>query len=130
MSQSEQKVVQYLNEAHATEVGLVRVLRSQIAVTPRGSYRTGLEQHLRETQTHAERVRTRLGELGPAGNPLLAGIGFMESALSQTLALWQAPLDLLRGASGQERVLKNAKDTCATEALEVATYTALEHLAD
>jgi rubrerythrin len=54
----------------------------------------------------------------------------MESALSQTLALWKAPLDLLRGASGEEKVLENAKDTCATEALEIATYTALEHLAD
>ena len=32
MSQSEQKIVQYLNEAHATEVGLVRVLQSQIAM--------------------------------------------------------------------------------------------------
>jgi hypothetical protein len=37
MSQSEQrkeqKVVQYLNEAHATEHALVRVLQSQIAMT-------------------------------------------------------------------------------------------------
>jgi ferritin-like metal-binding protein YciE len=130
MSQSEQKVVQYLNEAHATEVGLVRVLQSQIAMTPRGSHRAGLEKHLRETRTHAERVQTRLRELGSAGNPLLAGIGFMETALSQTLALWKAPLELMRGASGEEKVLKNAKDTCATEALEIATYTALEHRAN
>ena len=130
MSQSEKKIVQYLNEAHATEVGLVRVLQSQIAMTPRGSYRTGLEKHLRETEAHAERVQARLGELAPtSGNPLLAGIGFMEAALSQTLALWKTPLDLLRGASGEEKVLKNAKDACAAEALEIATYTALEHLA-
>jgi hypothetical protein len=37
MGQSERKIVQYLNEAHAAEVGLVRVLQSQIAMTPRGS---------------------------------------------------------------------------------------------
>jgi len=129
MSQSEQKVVQYLNEAHATEIGLVRVLQSQIAMTPRGSYRAVLEKHLRETRDHAERVEARLGELGHGGNPMLAGIGFMESMLGQALAVWKMPLDLLRGASGEEKVLKNAKDTCATEALEIATYTALEHLA-
>jgi ferritin-like metal-binding protein YciE len=129
MSQSERKIVQYLNEAHATEVGLVRVLQSQIAMTPGGSYRAGLEEHLRETEAHAERVQARLGELDASGNPLLAGIGFMESALSQTLAFWKTPLDLLRGASGEEKVLKNAKDACAAEALEIATYTALEHLA-
>jgi ferritin-like metal-binding protein YciE len=130
MDRSEQKIVQYLNEAHATEVGLAQVLRSQIAMTPRGSYRTGLEKHLRETEAHAQRVQARLGELAAAGNPLLAGIGLMESALAQTLALWKTPLDLLRGDSAEEKVLKNAKDACATEALEIATYTALEHLAD
>ena len=30
---------------------------------------------------------------------------------------------------GEEKLLKNAKDAFATEALEIATYTALEHLA-
>jgi ferritin-like metal-binding protein YciE len=129
MSQSEQKMVQYLNEAHATEVGLVRVLQSQIAMTPRGRYRAALEKHLRETQDHAERVQTRLNDLGASGNPLQAGIGFMEDAVSQTLALWKLPLDLLRGGSGEEKVLKNAKDACAAEALEIAIYTALEHVA-
>jgi rubrerythrin len=39
-------------------------------------------------------------------------------------------LDLLRGTGGEEKVLKNAKDACATEALEIATYTALERLAE
>ena len=42
----QQKIVQYLNEAHATEMGLTRVLQSQIAMTPRGSYRSALERHL------------------------------------------------------------------------------------
>jgi ferritin-like metal-binding protein YciE len=129
MSQSEQKVVQYLNEAHATEVGLVRVLQSQIAMTPDGRQRALLEKHLEETRSHAERLRSRLGELGSARNPFLDSIGFVEAALGQTLALWKAPLDMLRGASAAEKVLKNAKDTCATESLEIATYTALEALA-
>ena len=70
MSRSEQKVLQYLNEAHASEVALVRVLQSQIAMTPRGSYRTALETHLGETRRHAARVETRLVEPGPDGNPL------------------------------------------------------------
>jgi len=50
MDRSKQKVVQYLDEAHASEVALVRVLQSQIAMTPRGSYRSGLEKHLRDLQ--------------------------------------------------------------------------------
>ncbi|MBA3299053.1 MAG: DUF892 family protein, partial [Thermoleophilaceae bacterium] len=129
MSQSKQKIVQYLNEAHATEVGLVRVLQSQIAMTPAGSYRTGLETHLRETRAHGERLQNRLSELGSGSNPLQAGVGVAGGVITQVLALAKTPLDLVRGGGGEEKVLKNAKDACATEALEIATYTALERLA-
>jgi len=129
MDQGKQKVVQYLEEAHASEVGLVRVLQSQIAMTPRGSYRTTLERHLRETRDHARRVEVRLNELGHGDNPLQAGIGLAETVIAQALALGKTPIDLLRGSGGEEKVLKNAKDAAATEALEIATYTALERLA-
>ena len=129
MSKSEQKVVQYLGEAHASEVGLVSVLRSQIAMTPRGSYRDGLEKHLDETRRHAQRIQKRLGELGQGRNPVQVFVGFAETLISQSLALSKTPFDLLRGSGGEEKVLKNAKDACATEALEIATYTALERLA-
>jgi ferritin-like metal-binding protein YciE len=129
MSQSEQKVVQYLNEAHASEIGLVSVLKSQIAMTPRGSYRDKLEKHLEETRTHAQRIQERLGELEEGRNPLQVFLGFTESLVSQGLALSKTPFDLVRGSSGEEKVLKNAKDACATESLEIATYTALERLA-
>jgi ferritin-like metal-binding protein YciE len=124
-----QKLVQYLHEAHSTEMGLVRVLQSQIAMTPRGSYRTALERHLRETREHARRVEARLRQLGHGGNLIQAGIGAAETVIAQGLAIAKTPLDLLRGSGGEEKVLKNAKDACATEALEIATYTALERLA-
>ena len=129
MSQSEQKVLQYLDEAHSTEVGLVRVLQEQIAMTPEGSYRTGLEKHLGETRQHADRVRARIDELGQRDNPLQVGVAAGQKVLSQALALGKTPLDLLRGSGGEEKVLKNAKDACATEGREIATYTALERLA-
>ena len=64
------------------------------------------------------------------GNPLSAGLGIVEGVLAQALALSKTPLDLLRGCGGEEKLLKNAKDTGATEALEIATYTALEHVAE
>jgi ferritin-like metal-binding protein YciE len=124
-----QKIVQYLNEAHATETGLVRVLQSQIAMTPRGSYRSALEKHLDETRSHAQRIEQRLAELGESAGPISATIGVVESVLAQMLALSKTPIDLLRGTGGEEKVLKNARDTCATEALEIATYQSLEELA-
>jgi len=124
-----QKIVQYLNEARSSELALVRQLQAQIAMTPRGSYRDGLETHLQETRRHAERVANRLGELDQGNNPLQAGLGAVWTVAGQALALTKTPVDLVRGSGGEEKVLKNAKDSCAAEALEIATYTALARLA-
>ena len=129
MNASQKKVVQYLGEAQASEDALVRVLQSQIAMTPRGAYRTALEQHLRQTRDHADRVAQRRRELGQGGNPLTAAVGALESVVGQALALGKTPFDLLRGSGGEEKILKNAKDAYASEALEIATYTAIERLA-
>src|ERR1700738_4030187 len=129
MDKTEQKIVQYLSEAHATEQALVTALQSQIAMTRGGSYRDGLESHLRETRDHAIRVQRRVDELGQGSNPIQAGVGLVQSVVGQALALGKAPLDLVRGTGGEEKVLKNAKDACATEALDSATYTAIERLA-
>jgi ferritin-like metal-binding protein YciE len=126
---TEKKIVQYLNEARATEAGLVRVLQSQIALTPRGDYRSALERHLRETRQHGARLECRLDELGVSKARVQATIGAAETALAQGLAIGRLPLDLLRGHGGAEKVLKNAKDAAATEALEIATYMAIERLA-
>ncbi|MFL5859269.1 MAG: DUF892 family protein [Solirubrobacteraceae bacterium] len=137
MSKRNQKVVQYLNEAHASEVSLITVLQSQLAMTPGGSYRDAVESHLAETRGHARRIQDRLEELGHSRNlfqasieePIQAFVGFTETLFGQMLALSKTPLDLLRGSSAEEKVLKNAKDAYTTEALEIATYAAIERLA-
>lgn len=129
MDKSQQKVVQYLQEAHASELALTRVLQSRVAMTPRGRMRNALEAHLHETRNHAQRLRGRLNELGHRANALQATLGAVQGAVGQALALGKTPIDLLRGNGGEEKVLKNAKDACATEALEIATYAAIEHLA-
>ena len=126
---SEQKTIQYLNEAHATEQALTRTLQAHISMTPRGAYRTDLERHLRETKSHATALEQRLEELGESRSVVVAGVGALQSLVGQTLALGKGPFDLLRGASAEEKLLKNAKDESATEALEIATYRALEHFA-
>ena len=129
MTASQQKIVQYLSEAQASEHALARVLQSQIAMTPSGSYRSALETHLGETRRHAQRVSDRLESLDQGSNPFMVAVGFWEGVIGQALALSKAPFDLLRGSGGEEKILKNAKDACATEALEIATYTAIERLA-
>ena len=134
MSQSdtsiaEQKIVQYLEEARAMETSLVSVLQSQIAIAPRSAHRDALEDHLEETRNHAARLRQRLRDLEHGPNPMQVVFGLTETLIGQTVALSKAPLDLLRGSGGEEKVLKDAKDACASEALEIATYTAIERVA-
>ena len=102
------------------------VLGFQIVITPRGSYRDGLEKHLEETRKHADRIRQRLVELGGGRNRRQVLVGFTATLVGQGLAVSKVPFDLLRGTGGEEKVLKRATDACATEALEIATYSALE----
>ena len=130
MDTAQQKVVQYLNEAHATEQALVRVLQSQIAMTPRGSLSLR-----RSRRTCARRATTPRASAAASRRSTRARTrcwppsAWPRPSSGRSLALGKTPFDLLRGSGGEEKVLKNAKDACATEALEIATYTALERLA-
>lgn len=129
MTTTEDKIVQQLTEARAMELALVRTLQAHIAMTPSGGYRGELERHLRETRGHADRISRRLADLGHAPSTVQAVYGAGQRLIGQLLALGKAPLDMARGASPEEKLLKNAKDECATEQLEIATYDALEALA-
>lgn len=129
MTEPSQKIIQHLNVAHATELALVQTLTAHIAITPRGSYRSLLEQHLEETKGHSERVQGRLDELGETRNPVQATVGLVQAAIGQALAFSKAPIDMLRGTSAEEKLLRNARDECATEGLEIGIYTEVEHVA-
>jgi len=122
-------VLQYLQEAHATEQALASTLTAHISMTPRGSYRSLLERHLTETQQQDRAIGRRIREIGNDRGVLSAAYGLAQSIVGQVLVLTKGPVDMLRGASGEEKLLKNAKDEAATEALEIATYDALEELA-
>src|SRR5690242_2571281 len=122
-------LIQYLNEAHATEDALVRTLQAHVALTPRGPYRDLLEHHLEETRGHARALERRLDALGASSSLVGATLGLAQSLLGQAISLSKGPLDVLRGHGGEEKLPKNAKDECATEALEIATYDAIETLA-
>lgn len=129
MSTSQDKIAQYLHEAHAMELALVRTLQAHSAMTPAGPYKSALDRHLRETRGHADAIARRLRQLGRSPGVAEAAYGFAQRLAGQLLALGMAPLQLVRGGSPEEKLLKNAKDECASEAQEIATYEALEALA-
>ena len=130
VERADRLLVAQLEEAHATEQALVTNLRAHIAMTPRGSYRESLERHLTETQQHERAVARRIREIGRDRGLLAAAYGALTTIIGQALVLTKGPLDLLReGSEGGTKLLENARDEVATEALEIAIYDSLEALA-
>ena len=129
MSQ-DKKIVKFLSEAHANEVALVQTLEAHVRIAPEGPYRERLLEHIEETKNHAERVQRRLDQLGTTRNPIQTGVVLAHSIVQNVLAMAKAPVDMVRGAFNvEEKALKNARDEIVTEALEIAQYETIEHLA-
>ena len=126
---AEQRLVQLLSDAHGLETALIGALRTHAAMTPRGEYRSLLERHLEETRVHADRVHRRMQSL--AADPSLIQLlyGVAQVAIGQAIVAAKVPIDLLRGMSTEERLLQNARDEAGSEALEIATYDAIEAFA-
>lgn len=132
MAQAKQAIAlvqQLLAEAHASETAMISTLSAHISITPPGEYRRGLESHLRETKGHAEKVQRRLTELGFHRNPVQVGIGITQTVLKQALSLAKGPVDLVRGKSLEEKLVRNARDEATSEALEIATYDTILNVA-
>jgi ferritin-like metal-binding protein YciE len=120
----------YLDEAHAMETALVTNLTAHISMTTDPDYRALLERHLEETRKHARAVERRRSAVGRSRrNPISAGAGLARDLAGQALVLTKGPLDAVRTIDTHERMLKNARDECTTEAFEIATYDALETVA-
>ena len=119
----DQKLIQYLNEAYGKERELETALEAHIGMTDRKPYKKRLQQHLRETKQHARKVEQRIKKLD--GGPQA-----VQSVVGKASAALKGPVHALRGTGPEEKLLKNAKTEYSEEAEEIATYTAIEHLAE
>jgi ferritin-like metal-binding protein YciE len=126
---SESKIAQYLQDAQVLEGTLRRTLISHIAVSARDEHRRLLEDHLRVTIAQERRLASRLADLGGGPNIAQSAVGAAKGAAALVLTLAKGPADALRGPTGDDVALRNAQDECASEALEIAVYDALEALA-
>jgi ferritin-like metal-binding protein YciE len=130
------KLVQYLNEAYGKEKELETALQAHIGMTTKAPYKKRLQQHLKETKAHARTVERRIKQLGgkaeatPAPGPIGDAASAVTSAASKAVSAAKGPLHALRGTGENEKMLKNAKTEFWNEHEEIATYTAIETLAD
>jgi ferritin-like metal-binding protein YciE len=137
MNERDAKIVQYLNDAYATERRLEIALQAHIAMTPRADYKKRLREHLKETKTHARLVARRIKALGgeaetvslPGPDAVVKGATGAKAVVQRAAAVAQGPLHAVRGTGQQERMLKNARTEYQDEAEEIATYRIIEALA-
>jgi ferritin-like metal-binding protein YciE len=123
INERDAKLVQYLSEAFGKERELEMALAAHIAMTAKGPYRKRLQQHLKETKSHARQVERRIKQLGGGGQTVQSAVGKLTAAA-------KGPLHAIRGGGEQEKMLKNAKTEYFNEHEEIATYLAIETLAE
>jgi ferritin-like metal-binding protein YciE len=117
-SDIEAQLIKQIDEAHALEQNVERMLDGLIAATDDPHVLDRLEHHKAETRRHAERMRARLAAHG-ASPSLARQLGGIVEALAKM------PIDLIRGAKHG----RTARDVFATEHLEIASYELLRRVA-
>jgi ferritin-like metal-binding protein YciE len=123
LNERDAKLVQYLSEAYGKERELEAALGAHIAMTTKGPYKKRLQQHLKETKSHAKQVERRIKQLG-------GGTQTLQGTVGKLTAVAKGPLHMVRGSGEQEKMLKNAKTEYFNEHEEIATYLAIETLAE
>jgi ferritin-like metal-binding protein YciE len=132
----EQKLIQYLNEAYGKEKELETALQAHIKMTTRAPYKKRLQEHLKETKAQSRALEKRIKQLGgkaelvPAPGPVGEAASAVSAAASKAVAAAKGPMHALRGTGENEKMLKNAKTEYWNEFEEIATYTAIETLAE
>jgi ferritin-like metal-binding protein YciE len=118
MEQLEEQLIKHIDEAHAMEQNVLRMLDGMIATTDDPEILDALEHHKMQTQGHADRMAQRLEAHGSATSTVRQLGGVLG-------ALTKMPLDFIRG----ENAGRNARDGYVTEHLEIASYELLSRVA-
>ena len=114
-----EKMLDYVENAHAMEQSILRQLDSMISSTDDPEIVEVLQNHKAETEQHEQRLRQRLDALG-------RGTSARKEAQTLAGSLAKGIADQVRG----DQAGKNARDAFATEYMEIASYELLERLAN
>jgi ferritin-like metal-binding protein YciE len=110
------QLIAWLNDAHAMEMGMIRVLQSH-AINARESMpdaATRLDQHVVETRLHADRIEQCLLELGTK-----------PSAVKSTLSSVLGSIEGVATGFFSDEPVKNTLVDFGAEQFEMACYDAL-----
>jgi ferritin-like metal-binding protein YciE len=113
-----EELIKHIDEAHAMEHNVLRMLDGMISTTDDPDILRELEHHRVETEGHAERMRQRLEAHGASPSAVRQAAGILG-------ALAKMPLDMVRG----DKAGRNARDGYTTEHMEIAAYELLKRVA-
>ncbi len=113
-----EKLLDYIEDAHAMEQSVSRMLDSMISTTDDDEILETLRHHKEETEAHEQRLRERLEALG-------RDTSARKEAQTLAATLAKGVADQVRG----DKAGKNAWDGFTTEHMEIAAYELLERLA-
>jgi ferritin-like metal-binding protein YciE len=115
---AKEKVVKYIDEAYAMEQNVLRMLDDMISSTDDAEMRRELEDHKKQTERQAERLKKRL-DAHDAEPSMIKEAGGILGALMKSV------VDVARS----DKPGRNARDGFATEHMEIASYELLERVA-
>ena len=113
-----EELIKHIDEAHAMEQNVLRMLDGMISTTDDPEILRELEHHKIETEGHAERMKQRLDAHGATPSMVRQAGGILG-------ALMKMPLDMVR----TEKAGRNARDGFTTEHMEIAAYELLKRVA-
>ncbi len=117
MQNSNDRLIRYLQDAHAAEIGIAKMLEESIDGANNVQVKTTLQEHLDVTRVQAQRLETRLHALG--GEPS-SGKGFLNSLMGKVSDL------LNMGHDDYDKTTQDLIKGFATEHLEMGMYSSLE----
>ena len=138
LTASDNKLIQYLNEAYGKEKELETALQAHIKMAAgRASYKKRLQDHLKETKAQAKGLERRIKKLGGKaeavnlpGPEVASEVASKATAVaSKAVSAAKGPVHALRGTGEAEKLLKNAKTELWNEYEEIGNYVAIETLA-
>ncbi len=121
METPQERLLRYLDDAHAAEVGIEDMLRGAIARVNNVQAKTAFQQHLAVTQNQAQRLEQRLLSLGGKTS---GGKGILNTIMGKVSEVLNA---------GHDEFDKTTQDIIkgySTEHLEIGMYTSLKAYAE
>ena len=108
-------VIAWLNDAHATELGIAQVLERHVEeAKDHPQMQVGLQRHLEQTRRHAELVKGCVERMGGETSGIKSGMASVMGAVQgMTTKL------------AKDELIKNTLHDYGTEHFEIACYTSL-----